>query len=196
MSIAVFGGSFNPVHRGHYEIVCQIFKHRQIEQIIVVPTYQNPLKTSRPIIPDQLRFEMLEATFSDLKKVTISDFELKNPQPSFTYLTLQHFKKQYNQDQFYLIMGEDAFSSFHKWAEIDTLLQSAKLMIFYRPALRKNRPESLPYNLQGKVEWIELEIPNISASQIRCSDIATVEKNAWLHPQALKIWQHHRKNMS
>jgi len=194
MNIAIFGGSFNPVHLGHYEIVRQTQQLFNMSKIIVVPTYQNPLKDSLPSVPEELRLKMLYLTFKSHKNVEISDFELQKRKISYTYQTLTYFKKQYSDHQLFLIMGEDAYSSFHLWAEADKILKLSNILVFYRPGMKKSDTKSFSRESSEGVKWIKTIIPDISASEIRQSSIATVKENCWLHPDAFEIWREHKEH--
>ncbi|MCP4753444.1 MAG: nicotinate (nicotinamide) nucleotide adenylyltransferase [Proteobacteria bacterium] len=193
MNIAIFGGSFNPVHMGHYEIVRQTLINCSMDKIIIVPAHQNPLKDDQPALPEQLRWKMLQRTFAGMEEVELSDFELQKGKLSYTFKTLIYFKKQYRDGQLYLLIGEDAFSSFHLWADVDTILELAKIMVFPRPSMPIELSNRFMIDLSQKIEWIKLEIPDISATKIRTSDISRVEQNAWIHPQAMEIWKRYKK---
>ncbi len=192
MNIAIFGGSFNPVHLGHYEIVRQTLELFSMTKVIVVPAYQNPLKDSLPSVPEDLRIKMLHLTFKGHKNVEISDFELQKRKISYTYQTLSYYKKQYANHQLYLIMGEDAFSSFHLWAEADKILQLSNILVFYRPGVKT---DSSATDRSIEAKWIEITIPDISASEIRQSSITTVKNNCWMHPDAFEVWKKHREHI-
>ena len=194
MNIAIFGGSFDPVHLGHFEIVRQILIHSPVEKIIIVPNYQNPLKKKRPTLPDELRWEMLKTTFFSIKEVELSDFELKQHKRNFTYATVEYFKERFPQDQLYLILGEDAFSYFDEWAKTEVITKLSKILVFYRPALRTQHSlESL--EVYGDIaEFIPLRIPDISATEIRQNDLKTIARQSWLHPDALQLWRDHILN--
>ena len=77
MKIGIFGGSFNPAHIGHFEIARSILSLNKIQKLIVVPNYTNPLKSNTPILPNDLRWEILHETFKNLNEVEISDFETR-----------------------------------------------------------------------------------------------------------------------
>ena len=189
MNIAIFGGSFDPVHRGHFEIVRQILNYSPIEKIIIVPNYQNPLKKRRPTLPDGLRWEMLKTTFINIREVELSDVELKQHERNFTYATIQHFKERFPQDQLYLILGEDAFAYFDEWANTELILKMSKILVFYRPALRTEHTTASIEAHGDIAEFIPIKIPDISATEIRQSGIETIENQSWLLPEALELWK-------
>ena len=192
MKIGIFGGSFNPVHRGHFEIVNQVLLSEKVDHVIVVPAYQNPLKNTLPVLPEKLRWEMLCATFSSLDNVGISDFELSRPKLSYTYKTLEFLQKSYPEDQLYLMMGEDSFAQFHLWREVGKITKLVDLLIFRRPALRKKVIP--PIVKTTNVEWAQVRIPKISSTEIRGTTTEKVEEKKWLHPDALSIWKRYKNS--
>lgn len=194
MKIAIFGGSFNPVHMGHYKIVRYLEKHYDFQKIYVVPAYQNPLKKEPPALPESVRWEMLEKTFNDIETVELSNIELVQKGISYSYQTLLYFKKQFPNSQCYLILGEDSYSCFHLWTKADTILKNAQLLVFPRPATENEQNIILIPDLVQKTKWIHVNIPAISATEIRQMDLKQIEKNAWLHPNALKIWKQYKLN--
>jgi len=190
MDIAIFGGSFNPVHMGHYEIVCFLIQQRGFKRVIVVPAFQNPLKCGPPAIPELTRRLMLQTTFKEWAEVEISSFEIENREISFTYKTLTHFKRIYADDSLFLVLGEDSFTSFPKWYRIDTIVTLASILVF--PRTEQRSPGSVvpfDHGFENEVEWLDCRIPNISSTEIRNSNLATIENNHWLHPEALNQWK-------
>ena len=197
MDIAIFGGSFNPVHMGHHEIVRNLVQNRGFSKFIIVPTYQTPLKGLPPVITESIRWQMLKQTFQAFDSVEISRFELQNQKMSYSYKTILHYKKQYPDDRLFIILGEDAFASFPQWAEIETILNLSEILVFPRPQLRK--PETtIPFyhSYFQHVTWLDFEVPPISATQIRNSDLKTIAENRWLHPEALKTWKHYQQSLT
>ena len=74
MKIAIFGGSFDPPHLGHEEVVKEALKELEIDKLIVVPTYLNPFK-NESFLNANKRFLLLKKLFSKNKKIEVSDFE-------------------------------------------------------------------------------------------------------------------------
>lgn len=190
MNIAIFGGSFNPVHRGHLTIVKDLLETGGMSRIIIVPAFQNPLKNGPPAIPEAVRWDMLVATFHQFSAVEISAYEMEKREKSYSYKTLRHFKHRFPDSSLFLVLGEDAFASFGQWIKIDTILSLAKILVIPRPGLRPS-DTTVPYDhgYSTHVTWLDIDIPDISATQIRQSAVETVAAANWLHPDALKIWQ-------
>ena len=194
MEIALFGGSFNPVHIGHYKILASVIENHDFHKIIVIPAYRNPLKNSVPEVPVSVRLKMLKATFAEFSNVQISEYELEKKQTSYSFKTLAFFQKQYPSHFFYMIVGEDAFTSFHLWANADKILESCRLIVFRRPGLSSPEKTDDPRSQSDKIIWIDTNIPDVSSTRIRQAELGTVEQNHWLHKKALPIWQEYKKN--
>jgi len=107
---ALFGGSFDPVHLGHIEIVKKALKI--VDKVIVVPTFLNPFKSHFAANPET-RLNWCKEAF-DFENVIVSDFEIKNAKPTFTIETFNALSKDYNIK--YIIIGADNLKSITKWA--------------------------------------------------------------------------------
>lgn len=195
MDIAIFGGSFNPVHHGHYKIVQALIQARGFKKVIIVPTRQNPLKSAPPVIPESIRWQMLEATFHEFDTVEISDFEMRNEMISYSYKTLTHFREVYPDDKLFLVLGEDSFASFPQWVRLDIILELSHILVFPRNDQRASGVTApFFHGHESKVTWLDIKLPDISATKIRCSDLETVASSGWLHQKALAIWKTYQQS--
>ena len=155
MKIAIFGGSFDPPHIGHEKIVQEALKKLDIDKIILVPTFLNPLK-ERFFAPANKRKEWLEKIFSDSKKVEISEFEIEKNRAVATYETVKHFKERLNPSIIYLIIGSDNYKNFHKWQRYEELLNEVVPII----ATRDND------KIDSDLKKLDINV-NISSSKLR-----------------------------
>ena len=154
MNIAIFGGSFDPVHLGHIEIVKKALKDKDIDKIIIVPNYLNPLKSSFSA-PPNLRFKWLKEVFSDFKNVEVSDFEIKQNRPVYSIETIEHFKPKY------FIIGSDNLKTLDKWKNINEILKKVKFIVAKRGEIQENLLKKY-----GIKKIIDVNIP-ISSTEIR-----------------------------
>ena len=180
------------MHLGHYEMVCAVFERQLLDRVIIVPVYQNPLKAHAPTLPEALRWRMLEETFAEFDQVTISAFEIRKKELSYTYRTLEHFRIKYPYARLSLLMGEDALRLFHKWVHPEKILSLAGILAFSRPAPHCSSGGS--DTLSGyatKARKIDWAIPPISATEIRAATIEQIKRKPMLHPAAMAIWESH-----
>lgn len=158
MKIGVFVGSFNPVHKGHIKIVRYLLE-KYLEKIIIVPTGNYWNKQNLVNIND--RINMLKIYQNE--KIIIDE---KNNDKQYTYEVLENLKKEYQNDELYLIIGADNIIDFDKWKECKTLL-SYNIIIINRDDI------NIKYyldKLNKKDKYIITEtLPNIliSSTEIR-----------------------------
>ncbi|MDX2471406.1 MAG: nicotinate (nicotinamide) nucleotide adenylyltransferase [SAR324 cluster bacterium] len=191
MKIGIFGGSFNPVHCGHFEIVKSLLTEKIVDSVIVVPAFQNPLKKRPPEFNSEIRVAMLEATFAGLEDTTISTFELDHADKSYTFRTLEYFHSQNLSDQLYLILGEDSYKYFPQWRNTKEILDLAKLIIIPR----KGENTFLRDTEVDGVEWFNGEVPEVSSSSIRDLDFTTLKQQGLIPQKALEAYLNTSKKM-
>ena len=157
MQLAVFGGSFDPIHIAHEAIVNESIKELDIDKLVVVPTYLNPFKNSFHLEP-RVREELLKKVFFENPKVDISDYEIKQNRAVYSIETIKYLKKLYNASKIYLIIGADNLTNLHKWDSIDELKSLVHFVVASRKNFRKN----------NFVEFRKLKIDiNISSTMLR-----------------------------
>lgn len=130
--LAVFGGSFNPVHEGHVGIVRALAADAGLSGVVVVPARRSPFKRATPLLPDALRWAMLRASLRDLDGVWLSDVELRRPAPSYTVDTLRTLAALLPATRLAFALGWDAFVDFAGWHRAPEVLGLAELLIFDR----------------------------------------------------------------
>ncbi len=131
MRIGIFGGTFNPVHRGHRNLVLKIKNFAKLDRIIIVPTCTPPHKQGKQLADGMHRIKMCEMMFSE-EYFTVSDIEIKRQGKSYTYDTLCEFKSMFPEDELFLIIGSDMLLSFDKWYRYRDILSMATLCVASR----------------------------------------------------------------
>ena len=152
MKTAIFGGSFDPVHLGHIEVVKKALS--LVDKVIVVPNYLNPLKNSFSA-PPELRLKWLQKVFADMKNVEISPFEIEKNRPVYSIETIEHFKPDF------FIIGSDNLKTLNKWHKIDEILKKTKFIVASRGEIDTNLAKKYGIN-----HFIKVDIP-ISSTEIR-----------------------------
>ena len=134
MRIGLFGGTFNPIHRGHLWAASEVIKRFNLDQIFLIPAALPPHKTHGLVAKADDRLEMINLAIADLSGLTVSDVELNRPGPSYTIDTIRYFKDTLAENaQIYLMMGLDAFLEIHTWKSYQDLLEQIAFIVMARP---------------------------------------------------------------
>lgn len=128
--IAIFGGTFNPVHTEHINIVKAAIKELNLDKLIVMPTFISPHKSIASASAED-RYNMLRLAFDGIEKATVSDYEIKNGGKSYSYLTVEHFKKT-TCGELYFICGGDMLVDFKTWKYPERIVDACTLAVFDR----------------------------------------------------------------
>lgn len=122
--IAVFGGTFNPIHNGHIHLAKSFAKALHIGRLLVIPTNSPPHKAARDLAPAADRLAMCRAACRR-EGFEVSDMEIRRGGPSYTAVTLRELKKLCPDSELFLITGEDMFVTLADWKEPQTIFSLA-----------------------------------------------------------------------
>jgi nicotinate-nucleotide adenylyltransferase len=128
--IALFGGSFDPVHLGHLRIAEDVREYYNFSKIIFIPAYHSPLKESH-FLSSEDRFRMLDLSIKNNPFFEISDFEINKKEKSYTIDTIKFFKEKLGYNPFFIV-GSDAFLTLDKWKEPINLLENTNFIVVSR----------------------------------------------------------------
>jgi len=158
MKIGIFGGSFDPVHKGHISLANKSLKQLKLDYLFFVPAYSVPYK-SKKLTAAFHRKKMLRLAIKGRSKLLISDFELNLKKKTYTYQTLEHFRKKYRRADVYLIIGSDSVLDFKNWKKYKNILSNSKVVFAERNG----------YKAKNKKGFIKLQgnIADISSTDIR-----------------------------
>lgn len=140
--IAIFGGSFDPVHRGHLAMAAAARERLPLDGVVFMPCAVSPFK-SGTVASGPQRLGMLEAAIRDeqLDWATVSDFELHRPAPSYSWETVRHFSATQPGVGWHWILGTDQWEQIERWAEPETLRSLLHFIVFSRAGTRvRDRP--------------------------------------------------------
>ncbi|UOG59818.1 nicotinate (nicotinamide) nucleotide adenylyltransferase [Leptospira noguchii] len=158
----IFGGSFDPPHEGHSEILKSFFLEvSNCKEVFLIPNRQNPLKEEKISLPENI-LEMLNLFISEFSQsIQILDLELSRSGPSYTIQTVQELKTIYPNRKFVLLIGEDNYSNFHKWKDWNKILTEVEKIFVFR---RFSKEVPLNSHLNSLVQFQFLKNPLIPAS--------------------------------
>lgn len=130
--IGIYGGSFNPVHVGHVEIIKYVIKEMKLDRLIIIPVGCPSHKEGDLLLDGEKRIELLRVACMNIDRVELSDIEVKSKGVSYTYDTLLNLKKKYKDAIFYEIIGEDSADYLHEWKDYDKMVKECKFVVLKR----------------------------------------------------------------
>lgn len=145
MRIIVFGGSFNPVHTGHALMASVVAQLKDVDEVWMMVSPQNPLKNESGLMPENERLKLVKLVAANTPGVVASDFEFHLERPSFTYKTLCSLLKRYPQHEFRILIGSDNWNDFYRWRDHDKIIEEFGVVIYERPGYEVKG--SLPGNV-------------------------------------------------
>lgn len=128
MKIAIFGGSFDPVHNEHINMVASVIKQFNLDKVVILPASIPPHRQNDSRADFKHRLNMLKLAFSGFEKVEISDYE-KHEGLSYTYLTCRHFREIYPNATLYFMVGADMLDDFPTWKNPEDILSNVNLLV-------------------------------------------------------------------
>lgn len=151
--VAIFGGSFNPIHTGHIALAQAVQQQCGLDEVWLMVSPQNPLKRNdADLLDDSLRFEMAQKALEGVEGVKACDYEFHLPKPSYTWNTLQHLTKDYPGYTFTLLIGGDNWAHFQRWRHWKDILWHHDVIVYPRD------------EYQGT---ISVPLLNVSSTEIR-----------------------------
>ena len=133
MRIGVYGGTFNPIHRGHLTAARAAADALGLEKVLLIPDNRPPHKAlPAGSATGEDRLEMCRLTAGEVPGMEVLDLELRRSGPSYTSDTLAELHAQYPDDELWLLVGSDMFLSLQEWHEPERILSLAGIAAFHR----------------------------------------------------------------
>ncbi len=170
MRIGLFGGSFDPPHRGHERALEAFIRETELDLCYVVPAGISPSKEILPSVSAQMRLAMTKAAFEPMEKVKILTNELESELPSYTYITVEKIREIHPDDRLFLFVGTDQFLVFESWKRVEYLLAECTLCVMdrYRDAKEiRDKKQALEKKFAARTLLLEEKAYIISSSDIR-----------------------------
>ena len=187
--IALFGGTFDPIHLGHTIVAADAVKQIRAEKIVFIPAKRSPLKGFLPKASDDDRFKMIALAIAGEKNFEVSGYELNKPAPSYTLETVLKFQKDYGSEtSIHWLVGADGIYDLTYWHKIVELIDVCNLTTMYRAGCAppnfarfehlwgRRRVEKLERNV------VQTPLIDISSTEIRNKLAAGHDITDMLHP--------------
>ena len=166
MRIAIYGGSFNPMHIGHEKIVDYVLNNLNMDKIIIIPV-GIPSHRENNLEQSNTRLKICKEIFKGNKKIEVSDIEIKSEGKSYTYDTLLKLMDLYGENnEFFEIIGEDSLKSLKTWKNYEELLKICKFIVFRRKD-DKNIQIDKEFLNNKNIIILENEYYDMSSTEIR-----------------------------
>ncbi len=155
--IALFGGSFNPIHNHHINMANCVLEEKLVDEIWIIPCKNHPFNKS--LAPAYHRINMICLAFND-SRIKINNIEADSSETNYTLRTIQKLKEQYPY-KFYWMTGSDILSEINKWYGKKELLKETEFIIFNRNG----------YNINAQKDMKIKRVLNISSNNESSTEI-------------------------
>jgi nicotinate-nucleotide adenylyltransferase len=163
--IALYGGTFDPVHAGHLEVARRVSQLFEIEKVVFIPAQLAPHKVGRPVTEPIHRYAMLVLATQDDPRLVVSAFELGAPNRRYTVDTVGEFQRMLGDDtELFFIMGADSWSEITTWRDWERLLKMTNHIVVTRPGYEV---PPAPEGLGDRISFTDAVMKDISATNIR-----------------------------
>lgn len=184
MNVAVYSGSFNPLHKGHLAIIRFLTEKAGFDIVYLVVTPQNPFKLKHSLPAGQDRFDAAVAAISrypDLK-VKLLDIELKMTPPQYTIRTLDALRAQEPENDFTLVIGADNLAGFSGWRFHERILLEYGVVVFPRKGYHRGhaRARLLRENSAYQIRLLKAPLVTISSTEIRHGLAEGRDMSGWM----------------
>ena len=189
MRIGIYGGSFNPIHKGHTQLAASIVAQGLLDELWLLVSPLNPLKSGEVsnIAEYEHRLKMAELATEGIEGVNVSDFERHLPLPSYTINTLGELQKAYPEHEFVLVIGADNWERFPRWYHADEIIEKYRILIYRRPGCELDETA-----LPASVQVVDTPLYDVSSTQIRESVKRGRMMRRWLNEKVARyIKRHH-----
>ncbi len=167
--IGLFGGSFNPIHKGHINLLISVREKLGLDRIILIPSGTSPHKSSAEYAPACDRLEMCRMACEEYDGIEVSDYEIANDRKSYTVYTVRHFKELFPEDELYWLVGSDMLLCFESWFEYREILANVTLVAVTRTGEDSDQLSKMAEKLSehGRCVVVNAEAVVMSSSEIR-----------------------------
>ena len=184
MNIAVYSGSFNPLHIGHLAIMKHMTDEAGYDYVYLVVSPKNPLKDGISSDSGRKRYEAaVEAVCRHPElKVWVDDIELEMPEPHYTIRTLDALQEREPENSFTLVMGADNLADIRRWKDYRRILKDYGVAVFPRNGfeLKTVKADLIDEDPEYRIRLLEAEMVDISSTIIRNAIASGEDASGWL----------------
>jgi nicotinate-nucleotide adenylyltransferase len=175
MRIALYGGSFDPIHHGHLILAREALESLELDRVFFIPAAISPHKPGRPPASARLRAQMVAAAIADEPGFEMEECELFREGPSYSVETVEFFQARWPDAELIYLIGYDNVAQLHTWRRIEDLQRIARFAVFDRG--HSDRLHGMP-TLSRRLD--------ISATEIR-ERVARGASIRYLVPESVRL---------
>ncbi len=184
-AVAIFGGTFNPIHLGHLSVAEEIRTKFNLDKVIFVPTNLPPHKNQSDLVSARQRWLMTHLATVTNPCFEVSTFEIDSGGKSYTVDTIKHFQKHFGDKvKLYFIIGADMLVEITTWKNVSEILKMCRFIAVSRPGYDVQKIFN-QYFLGSKNSSIASEL----MENVLVEDVAMLDINSTMIRQRVKEWK-------
>lgn len=192
--IALYGGTFDPVHTGHTSVAHALLKLFVLDELVFIPAHVAPHKRASSVTPALHRYAMLALVTQMESRMLVSTVELDAPEKPYTVETLARLKEEYGTDaQLFFVMGADSWTDIRTWREWERVLGLTNHIVMARPGYELDAAHIMPQirerivDLRGADEdKIARAVERIETEKIYVTDAVQMNVSATMIRELVK----------
>lgn len=173
MKIGIMGGTFDPIHNGHLMLGKTAYEMFGLDEIWFMPNGNPPHKRNASIESDvKDRVEMVRLAIEGYNYFKLQEYEAAKKEISYSYDTLEHFRKMYEEDEFYFIIGADSLFAIESWVHPERLFFACTILAAYRDDIDTKEEmytqiDYLAEKYGARIKLLATPLMKVSSSQLR-----------------------------
>lgn len=183
MKIAVYSGTFNPLHKGHLAIMRHLTEEAGFDAVYLIVTPMNPFKEGKKQPSGEERYKAAQEAVSRHPelKVKVLDIELRMPPPQYTIKTLDTLREKEPQNEFTLVIGADNLAAFPRWRDYGRILKDYGVAVFPRKGFHRGHDKArlLKEDKAYRIGLLRAPLVTISSTQIRENQSRGKDMSYW-----------------
>lgn len=192
MKIGIMGGTFNPIHNGHLMIAEYAYRQYSLDEVWFLPNGNPPHKDNPDIAKETIaRVEMTSLAIENIPYFKLNTYESERTEKSYSYQTIQYFKEQYPEHEFYFIIGADSLINIENWKYPEKIISNVTILAAYRddmdtPEEMYERIDYLNEKYRGDIRLLKTPLLKISSHEIR----QAIQEKKQVSDIPAKVWEY------
>lgn len=170
-----FGGSFDPIQKGHIALAQAALRERRLVRVYLVPAAQSPLKNDHPRASLKERASLIREAIRGKPGLALGRWEMDRPGPSFTFRTLRRLRQQFPRRRWEVIVGEDAWAHFHRWRRWREIAGHHRVIVGKRIGAMRS-------GARGEALYLKKRLPPVSSTDVRRAIALGRSIRRWVDP--------------